>query len=149
MRFQETKTSCGAAAIRNVLKCFGQNVGEHRLRTLAGTDDDGTTEAGVMNCLDHLGFTSEVYETGKVGHAKAALLKYLKEGRPLIVAVDQDTHWATVVGMLGPKRYVVVDSERTVKNKKENGVHVLDIRGLLRRWRKPDGTMYAIAVSKK
>jgi ABC-type bacteriocin/lantibiotic exporter with double-glycine peptidase domain len=149
MRFQETKSSCGAAAIRNVLKCFGQNVGEHRLRQLAQTDEDGTTEAGVLNALDHLGFTSEVFDTAKVAHAKAALSKYLAQGMPMIVAVDQDTHWATVVGMLGDKRYVIVDSERTVKNKKENGVHVLDIRGLLRRWRKPDGTMYAIAVKKK
>jgi ABC-type bacteriocin/lantibiotic exporter with double-glycine peptidase domain len=148
MRFQETKSSCGAAAIRNVLKCFGQNVGEHRLRQLAETDEDGTTEAGVLNALDHLGFTSEVFETEKATHAKAALIKYLKAGMPLIVAVDQDTHWATVVGMVG-NRYVIVDSERTVKNKKENGVHVLDIRGLFRRWRKPDGTMYAIAVKKK
>lgn len=148
MRFQETKSSCGAAAIRNVLKCFGQNVGEHRLRQLAGTDADGTSEAGVLDALDKLGYTSEVYETEKATHAKAALSKYIKDGMPMIVAVDQDTHWAAVVGKLG-KRYVVVDSERTVKNKKENGVHVLDIRGLFRRWRKPDGTMYAIAVKKK
>lgn len=148
MRFQETKSSCGAAAIRNVLKCFGKNVGEHRLRQLAGTDEDGTSEAGVLDALTHLGYHNEVYETMKTGHAKAALSKYLKEGCPVIIAVDQDTHWATVVGMLG-KRYVLVDSERTVKNKKENGVHVLDIRGLFRRWRKPDGSMYGIAVSRK
>lgn len=148
MRFQETKSSCGAAAIRNVLKCLGKNVGEHRIRQLAGTDEDGTTEAGVMDALDKLGYTSEVYEHEKVGDAKVTLTRCLKAGMPLIVAVDQDTHWATVVGMCG-NRYVVVDSERTVKNKKENGVHALDTRGLLRRWRKPDGTMYAIAVKKK
>ncbi len=148
MRFQETKSSCGAAAIRNVLKCFGKNIGEHRLRQLAQTDEDGTSEAGVLSALDHLGFTSEVFETEKAGDAKAALSRYMKAGMPMIVAVDQDTHWATVVGQVG-KRYVIVDSERTVKNKKENGVHVLDIRGLFRRWRKPDGTMYAIAVKKK
>jgi ABC-type bacteriocin/lantibiotic exporter with double-glycine peptidase domain len=148
MRFQETKNSCGAASIRNVLKLFGKNVGEHRLRQLAGTDDDGTTEAGVLNALDHLGYTSEVYETTKATHAKAALKKYLGKGCPLIMACDGDTHWAVIACTIGD-RFLIVDSERTKKNKRENGIHVLDIRGLLRRWRKPNGEMYAIAVTKK
>lgn len=148
MRFQEQKNSCGAASIRNALKALGKNVGEHRIRQLAGTDEDGTTEEGVIEALSRLGYRGEVYETRKVEHAQAALRKYLSEGTPLIAAVDEDTHWAIFAGTLGD-RYVVVDSERTKKNKAENGVHVLDIKGLLRRWRKPNRTMYAIAVYKK
>ena len=147
MRFQETKSSCGAAAIRNVLKCFGQNVGEHRLRQIAGTDDDGTTEEGVITALTALGYKSEVHDSSKVSEAKEVVARAVKSESPLIVAVDKDTHWAVIVGMLG-KRYILVDSERTVKNKKENGVHVVTTRELLRRWRKPDGTMYAISVSR-
>jgi ABC-type bacteriocin/lantibiotic exporter with double-glycine peptidase domain len=148
MKFQERKNSCGAASIRNALKCLGQNIGEHRLRQLAGTDDDGTSEAGVLNALDHLGYYGEVYETVKVSHVKAAVKKYLNEGAPLIMACDQDTHWAVIAAKLG-ERYIIIDSERTKKNKRENGVQVLDIRGLLRRLRKPSKEMYAIAVKKK
>jgi hypothetical protein len=64
------------------------------------------------------------------------------------MACDGDTHWAVIACTIGD-RFLIVDSERTKKNKRENGIHVLDIRGLLRRWRKPNGEMYAIAVTKK
>lgn len=147
MRFQEQKFSCGAAAIRNVLKCFGINLGEHRLRLIAGTDEQGTDEEGVVGALEALGFKVVIHETNLVGEAKKLVAKAVKAEQPLIIAVDKDTHWAAIVGMLGG-RYVIVDSERTVKNKKENGVHVIGTRELFRRWRKPNGTMYGISVSK-
>jgi len=145
MRFQERKNSCGAAAIRNALKCLGKNLGEHRLRQIARTDDDGTDEEGVLGALERLGYRGEVIETKKVSLILSELKRYLSRGNPLIAAVDRDTHWVLIGGMLGD-RYIIFDSERTKKNKAENGIQVLDIKGLLRRLRKPNGKMYFIAM---
>lgn len=148
MRIQEKKNSCGAAAILNALRSLGTRVRERSVRKLCGTDGDGTHEAGMLAGLGKLGCYSEVLETDRKKLALASLRKYLSTEMPVILAVDEDSHWVTLAGTLGD-RYVLVDSERTEKNRKENGVYVLSVKELLKRWRKPDGTMYGIAVRKR
>ena len=148
MRIQEQKSSCGAASIINALRCVGKKVLERDARKLASTDSDGTTEEGVLEALNSLGFRGEVFETYSVKHIKVTLKKYLDKGQPLIIACDDDTHWAVVAGRLG-ERFIVIDSERVKRNIKENGSYVLSIRELLKRLRKPSGEMYIIAVQKK
>jgi ABC-type bacteriocin/lantibiotic exporter with double-glycine peptidase domain len=148
MRIQEHKYSCGAAAVANALRCLGKKVSEGKVRRLARTDKDGTTEFGVLRALDELGYVGEVHYSWDAKKLIGVLDQCMEAGEPVIIAADDDTHWSLVAGKLGD-RYVYIDSDTVKRNVKENGVYVLSIKELLKFWRKPDGELYAISVSKK
>jgi ABC-type bacteriocin/lantibiotic exporter with double-glycine peptidase domain len=148
MRIQELEYSCGAAAIRNALCCFGKLFTEEQIRQAAGTHENGTDEDGVVSALKFLGFSSEQFETKKNEIARRKLLENLDDGSPVMLAVDRDTHWLSVVGRIGD-RFLIFDSQQEPRNLRENGVQVLTFRGLLRRWKKKNGAMYGIVIQKK
>lgn len=72
----------------------------------------------------------------------------------MILCADNWTHWVCCCGLLGAERVVLIDSNRSKRNKGENGVHVLPHTALMRRWwnarRWADGErrLYAICVNK-
>lgn len=149
MRFQKTCYSCGAASIVNALKCFGRNVDERKIRSLASTTaEDGTDDEGILTALDILGFNSTVFSSEKRRESLMLLKASLDEGMPVIIVSDSDTHWMTVVGRLGNK-FLVFDPQRTIRNIKENGISVLGERELFRRWNVGSSGHYGIAVKKK
>lgn len=150
MRFQQKTYSCGAAAIHNSLRCYGVNVSEKRIRSVAGTNkEQGTSPAGIMSALDHLGFSSEVWEDDKKVKSWEWLTEQLRQGHPVILCFQNWQHYVTAIGMVG-ERVLIFDSARTKKSLKENGVWMLNRNGLLRKWyHTQEGLLSGYAVLKK
>lgn len=149
MRYQKTCYSCGAAAVVNALKCFGRNVAERIVRPLAGTtEEDGTGEDGIVEALGSLGYSSKIFSSDKKKESLSNLRKELDEGNPVIIVVDKDTHWVTVVGRIG-KKFLIFDSTRTQVNIKENGIVILGEREIFNRWTQGEQGFFGIVVKKK
>lgn len=146
MRYQDRRGSCGAAMVVNMLRALGHYVSEIRVRSLAGTSEDGTDEHGVKAALRALGY--HITEFNEPIAAKAWLLLHgaVSQGRSAGIAVDNDKHWVACVGQLG-KRIAVVDSAWSNVNKSENGIHFLSRVQLLRRWVRTAG-YYGIIAGK-
>ena len=147
MRFQTRSGYCGAGVVVNMARALGQRVSEARVRALSGTDASGTDATGIMVALRGLGYTATEFNEESAAKAWLILHGSLTQGKPVVLSVDNDWHWVACVGDLG-ERVVTVDSSRVVKNMCENGVHVLDRRSLLRRWRSSTGTYYGIVAGK-
>ena len=145
MRFQARKYSCGAASVVNALRCYGRRVSEDTVRRVAGTNFDGTDEDGIFLALSYYGFEGIPLSTNRKKIAWEWLKQNLIEGAPVILCVDDWSHWVVVTGVLGD-RVILVDPERTSHNKKENGTHVLKKDRLMRRWVTRCSELYGIAV---
>ena len=55
---------------------------------------------------------------------------YLKQGCPVMLVCYDESHWVTIVGMLGKDRWVVVDPDPDRWNTSENGTWVLEPKAL-------------------
>ena len=147
MRYQKTNYSCGAAAIANALRCFGKKIPERTLIKLSETNKDGADEHNIRKALTSLSYPHQEIAANT---PPAILDPTLNSGQPIIMSVDNAKHWVTVIGKVGD-RYILVDSTNTIVNKKENGVHLISRRELLRRWRCKNEPYkyYGISVGKK
>jgi len=151
MRYQKDTYSCGAAAVVNALRCFGNKVSERNVRVFSSTtEENGTDHHGIVAALRGLGFDGEEFETESKTDAIALLKGNLKKG-PVILCTMNFQHWVVVAGMVGDweDSYIVVDSTRTIENKKENGTQVLTKKQLLKTWQTRGGKLFGIACKKK
>lgn len=124
MKYQAKSHWCGPASIQNALVLLGKRRRSQKIiAECCGTTLDGTDEFGMMRGLRSLGleFKELWMQTPQP-----------PVGAVYLVCVDSWSHWVVVFG--GDWRFVVVDPERTAKNKSENGVHVLTWAQLKKRW---------------
>ena len=149
MRYQQRPYSCGAAAVVNALRCYGKRIPEKLVRSRAGTTKkDGTQEEPMKEALKSFGFTGDSFDHRVLATAVDELQVHVGFGRPIVICVQKDQHWVVIVGMLGPDRYVVIDSARTEYNKEENGVRVLSRKQLSKFWKNKRGVYSGFAVKK-
>jgi ABC-type bacteriocin/lantibiotic exporter with double-glycine peptidase domain len=121
MRFQQSNFTCGPASILNAFLALGarQLPTEKVMAQLAQClPNTGADVFDVAAAITLLGF--RVAETRSPEDVEF----YIKQGCPVLLVAYQDTHWVTVVGLFGD-RWVVVDSDNSRRNKKENGTFVL------------------------
>lgn len=154
MRFQRDDFSCGPGAIVNAARALGVRISELLVQELAGTTHDGTDEFGMQRALRRLGYEVEEVNTLDSGEAWDWLCAQIRDGRTAILCVENYTHWATVVGVLGDERVIYVDSQDGLEsNRRENGVRSLTRRGVTRLWgsrgRGKRRRYYALAVVPK
>lgn len=152
MRFQRKPYSCGAAAVVNAVRCFGQRVAEHRVRALSSTTEkQGCDEHGIVAALRALGFDGETAQWGKLDDAFASLVLSVMEGHPVIICTRELEHWVTVVGHLhtDPRRVVVIDPDDAKKNREENGVYLVSKRDLGKIWRSKEAGYFGIVCKGK
>jgi ABC-type bacteriocin/lantibiotic exporter with double-glycine peptidase domain len=147
MKLQRGPGTCGAAVIVNCLRVFGKKIPQKRIESLAGTTPEhGTDENGILTALASLSYVGLPYQ----GPAKLKAIEWLDDALhagPVILSVENGNHWVAVVGK-AVDRYIVVDSTNTKRNLKENGIHVLSKKELLRQWyNKTDRLLYGIAVN--
>jgi hypothetical protein len=77
---------------------------------LAGTNATrGTTIRGMTEAVIALGYAPVTLHTGDQNEARSRLFAHLHQGHPLVLSVDDDSHWVAAVGLLGP-RVLVADS---------------------------------------
>lgn len=147
MKFQRDNHSCGVFAIVNAARAMGVRLREAEVRKHTSTTADGTTQHGILNALERLGFTgTEIKQTNKE-EAFADVEVAIAEGKAVILAVEEDRHWIAVVGALG-KRLVTFDSWNSKENVAEAGIDVWDAKSLRRWWTKVDGQFYGIIMGR-
>jgi len=150
MRYQQLGWSCGPAAAVNAARTLGKKISEARFRKLAGTTKEfGTDEIGLIESLRGLSLTATAHWSGDKNAAWAFVRSNVMDGHPCLLCIDNWGHWVTVIGIVGD-RVIVVDPTSALSNQKENGIHSLSRKELLKRWRHKmeQEPFYAIAVGK-
>jgi ABC-type bacteriocin/lantibiotic exporter with double-glycine peptidase domain len=148
MKFQKDVYSCGVASIINALRCFCVKIPEKRVRAHSATKEEyGTSEHGIKNALERLGYLGRDLVCGNKDEACWGVGEAIEDGSPVVLLLDRRQHWAVCIGRIGD-RFIVFDSTRTKQNKEEHGVHVYRATQLASRWRQADGTYYGIVVKK-
>lgn len=151
MRYQNKDWWCGPAAIQNALRALGRRVSQESVAALCGTTEDGTDEADMLAALDRMDLVYSQFLESERQVAGYWLTQRIARGMPVLICVDAWSHWVCVVGMSGD-RLILVDSERTKENTRENGCHILTMKTVLRRWRAGrkvaggEGRFYGISI---
>lgn len=146
MKFQRDRYSCGVLAIVNGARALGVRLSERGVRAHTGTTKDGTTQHGILNALERLGFSKSVeFSIADKDTAFLQVLTSVEAGEPVILSVEEDRHWVVVFGALG-KRVLTFDSWNSQNNKAEAGVEVWSAHALRKWWTKQDGKYYGIVM---
>jgi hypothetical protein len=107
--------TCAIHAIRHALLCLGVPVdsrdvegamGAGLIRRLIGND-----ERAVERGLARLGYGVDVVDMHDAGEFRCRIDRELEAGRPMILCVDDESHWLVVAGRWAG-RYVLIDSDR-------------------------------------
>ena len=112
MRMQSTEATCGAAALYNALCAIGKhepNLLETAERVCKTTAASGTSVRQLVNGAKQLGGLGLRLDFSLAQHAVAALYYHLARGHSACIVVDDDAHWAAVVGSIST-RLLVADS---------------------------------------
>ena len=146
MKIDNAQYNCGPLAVYNALRALGrEDVSADDIKEAAGTDErKGTDENGVKAALRKYG-----YDTATLaGPGRDTFWDQLMSAlatTPVIMVVDDNDHWITLIGKLG-SRAIVADPENTKANKAEGGVHsytkaeLMDYIG--------DGSLYGLKLVK-
>ena len=145
MKFQRDSYSCAVFAIKNALEALGLNYTEKKIRTHTGTSKQGTTEHGIKQAIECLGHNWEELSSDDFKNILKDLVLALSEGKSAILCTQHGDHWVAAIGLCG-QRVIVFDSQRTVVNKANNGIHSFDQKQLRRIWTPCNGVFYALAI---
>lgn len=142
MRAQRKGYWCGIASIANALEVLGIRRTQREIAKLCDVNEAaGTDETEMKRALLANGVGVDEVHTDSNASAINWLYQHLYGTGPLILCVDNDEHWVTVVGVC-VNRFVVFDPARNT------GVEVHDRESLSARWVNSDGIYYGIGVSK-
>jgi ABC-type bacteriocin/lantibiotic exporter with double-glycine peptidase domain len=141
MKHQRKSFWCGIASIANALECLGIKKTQREIARLCDVNPAaGTDETEMKRALLACGIT-EIDEAcwTALGPALAGLHVWAAAG-PVILCVDNDEHWVTVIGKCSAS-FVVFDPSRN------HGVEVYKPLELAARWGNIDGQYYGLALS--
>lgn len=145
MKYQEKSHTCGLASIVNGMRCKGIRTTENKINRWAKTTKGGTDEKGMQEALSRLGCVLNVINGTSGSECWAELYDYLLKGCPVILCVDQSTHWVVAGGLIGDL-VIVFDSGTNASNMRENGVAIKNKKQLLSKWRDRSRKYYGIVI---
>ena len=148
MIYQRKIGWCGAATVCNALRCYNRKVTQRRVCLLAGGGSkEGLDEHDLIQALSALNHSTSTISTDKESDA-IGTLQFEARSHPVIISAEKEDHWVVVIGVLGD-RFILFDSNRTLRNKAENGVQVLTPGKLARYWVGKGGKYFGIVVGPK
>ena len=107
---QPNEWTCGPFALKHALLALGRMVDVKQLATTAKTHWwSGTDEIQLARAAREFECDLVLERRSDDEQARKLLVSYLREGTPVLLCVDEWTHWITVVRAEGA-RFVVVDS---------------------------------------
>lgn len=109
MRLQDEPSTCGQTTVANLLVALTRKVTpdqvKAKLKKLAVDGDPGqtagTTEYQIMRLLEAYRIPVTQLQAHSPSLAINALRGHLMAGRPVVLAVDNDSHWLLAFGVLG------------------------------------------------
>lgn len=149
MKKQSKSYWCGVASIANALEVLGIRRSQREVARLCHvTPEAGTSEEEMKRALLAQGVAvDEWHQLGAGGTTALSsmwwLQKHLKEAGPVILCVDECSHWVTVIGLCDQTTFIVFDPSRN------QGVEVHSWDSLAARWLDSEDGYYGLGVSKK
>lgn len=109
---QDSQANCGPLALRNALAAIGVDRSTEECETLCKVSaTNGTTNNNMVKGLHKLEeCRPSVIQEIRPEIAFLRLDASLRAGRPVIICVDNWSHWISAIGRLGNARILVVDS---------------------------------------
>lgn len=145
MRVQVEPHLCGPVALANALRALGRSVTEKDITPHCGvTEQDGTTQHGLMQACERLGHRYEELSLPFVD-AYEVLRGHLESGGSAVLSCERGQHWEAAVGVLGP-RTLVYDGQPARRRGGLSGLLVLTRDQLRREW-SSGSTRYAVMIS--
>jgi hypothetical protein len=95
---QDKEYSCGAASLRYALTFLGKTVEEKDLRKASRTTANGTDESRLAKAAWRYGCEATLRNYRRFPAAFRSLTRYVQNGQPCILCVDNWMHWVTVAG---------------------------------------------------
>lgn len=144
MQTQRLTWWCGLAAVANALEVLGIHEDQEKIATLCHvTKKHGTDEHEVMRALLSFGVTVEPWNNRRQLRSFQWLQGHVWDRGPVILCVERDRHWTTVVGAVGQTSFWEFDPASG------RGWRLHDYASLMAKWRysasKPN--YYGIGVS--
>jgi len=98
---QPNSWQCGPFALKHALLVYGRVAHEDALASLAGSNESiGTDELGLRRALEAYGGTLRIVRRRTRHGARQELHRWLRQGIPVLLCVDQWDHWITAVADL-------------------------------------------------
>lgn len=136
---QEDDFLCGPASLQRAFRQYGVRISQAKIAEACGTDEDeGSGDEEIYRGILHFGFSLDNYETDIWNEAINWLDDCIIRGLPVLLCVDDWSHWVCVYGALGSRgrmRYNVFDPGRFNWNLEEYGHNMYSSKTLIRRWR--------------
>lgn len=139
MRMQDTEANCGPASLSNALLALGIARSQAECEVLCSATSDGVDERKMRRAIEAVGRAPVAISEKRPAVALLMLERFLDDGRPVLLSVDDESHWVTAVARLG-RRFLVADPADNEL------VLSLDTEGLMARWVGLKGRYYGLAV---
>jgi ABC-type bacteriocin/lantibiotic exporter with double-glycine peptidase domain len=134
---------CGLASIANALEVLGIRRSQREIDRLCHVSPEaGCDEVEMKRALLANGCDVDEWPGIDCDTALRWVDGCMGDGMPVILCVDDDEHWVTVIGTCGP-RYIVFDPSRNA------GIEVHSPPSLAARWVNAAGDYYGLGVSLK
>lgn len=105
MRLQDSQANCGSTAVKNALCALGIDRSTEECELLCGTTaTQGTPPHRMIKGLESIHeLDVQVIHESREEIALLLLREALRDGRPVILLVDNAEHWISAIGLLGER----------------------------------------------
>jgi len=110
---QPNTWQCGPFALRHALLALGIVADERVLTRASGATEEGADERDLDRAARHVGCVLGCDRAHDADAAWRALVAHLRAPHPVLLCVDQWTHWIAVVGIEG-EAVIALDSRSSV-----------------------------------
>jgi ABC-type bacteriocin/lantibiotic exporter with double-glycine peptidase domain len=121
LRGQRTNYDCGPTCFANTLNILGYDIKIQQANELCGLTSEGTDSTDLIRAFDKYGFDGREKTCFSRERALDWLIRDTNKGLPVIISVDDDSHWALVL-RAGSNRIQIFDpddEEPTLVGKRE------------------------------
>lgn len=97
LRGQKATNDCGPTCFANALNMLGYDIKIVQANELCGLKKDGTDSFDIIKAFSRYGFEGKEKIHYSTKRAWSWLMKDTSRGLPIILSVDNDTHWVLVL----------------------------------------------------
>jgi ABC-type bacteriocin/lantibiotic exporter with double-glycine peptidase domain len=129
MKYQLKDWTCGPAAVRNLLYCYGIRTSEKKLYQLLNTSKGWTDPTDIYS-----GMSKFMDVKRLITKRKSDATTWIRSlSAPAIALVMNGEHWVTIINLKN-EHVLILDSSYVKYNRKENGARVLSMGSFMRHW---------------